>query len=98
MSKEYDPILMGEVRAIPECFTIYEKIVLEGPLTFEQFFAILKEKYDVNVTLVSSGKCALFNSYLPGNKHSLCASQDLLRTSIENTQRTKSQKADNILP
>ena len=32
---EYDPILMGKVTAIPEGFTIYDKIELDGPLTFE---------------------------------------------------------------
>ena len=34
-SKEYDPIVMGKVKAIPEGFTIYDKIVVEGPLTFD---------------------------------------------------------------
>jgi ubiquitin-activating enzyme E1 len=34
-SKDYDPIMMGPIKAIPEDFTIYEKIVVEGPLTFE---------------------------------------------------------------
>ncbi len=33
-SKEYDPILMGKVKSIPEDYTIYDKIVVEGPLTF----------------------------------------------------------------
>jgi len=34
-SKDYDPILMCKVKAIPEDYTIYEKIIVEGPLTFE---------------------------------------------------------------
>lgn len=33
-SKDYDPILMGKVKAVPEGFTIYDKIIVEGPLTF----------------------------------------------------------------
>ena len=33
-SKDYDPILMGAVKAIPEGFTIYDKIIVEGPMTF----------------------------------------------------------------
>lgn len=33
-SKDYDPILMGPVKAIPEGFTIYDKIIVEGPMTF----------------------------------------------------------------
>jgi ubiquitin-activating enzyme E1 len=33
-SKDYDPILMSKVKAIPEGYTIYDKVVVEGPLTF----------------------------------------------------------------
>lgn len=33
-SKEYDPIMMGPIKAVPEGFTIYDKIVVDGPLTF----------------------------------------------------------------
>ena len=29
----------------------------------------MKEKYKIDVTLVSCGTYALFNAYLPGNKH-----------------------------
>lgn len=34
-SKDYDPILMCKVKAIPEDYTIYDKVVVEGPLTFD---------------------------------------------------------------
>lgn len=68
-SKEYDPILMGKVKAIPEGFTIYDKIVIEGPKTFDQFFEEMKTRFNIDITLVSSGKVALYNGYLPGNKH-----------------------------
>lgn len=37
-SKELDPILGCPVKAIPEGFTIYDKVVVKGPLTFQQFF------------------------------------------------------------
>ena len=32
-------------------------------------FDELKAQYNIEVTLVSCGKMALYNSYLPGNKH-----------------------------
>lgn len=32
-------------------------------------FDDLKARYNVNITLVSCGKIALFNAYLPGKKH-----------------------------
>lgn len=68
-SKEYDPILAGPVKAIPEGYTIWDKVKLKGPLTFQQFFDHLKQQSQINVTLVSSGTFALYNGYLPGNKH-----------------------------
>ena len=37
-SKDWDPILQCKVQAIPEGWTIYDKVVVEGPLTFQQFF------------------------------------------------------------
>ena len=32
-------------------------------------FDELKSKYNIEITLVSCGRLALYNSYLPGNKH-----------------------------
>ena len=68
-SVELDPILGCPVKAIPEGFTIYDKLVIQGPMTFQQFFDYIKEKFNVEVSLVSCGKIALFNMYLPGKKH-----------------------------
>lgn len=33
-SKDYDPIVAGPIKAMPEGFTIYDKIVINGPKTF----------------------------------------------------------------
>lgn len=33
-SKDYDPIVAGPIKAVPEGFTIYDKIVVQGPKTF----------------------------------------------------------------
>lgn len=38
-------------------------------MTFQQFFDHMKERFNIEITLVSCGKIALFNSYLPGGKH-----------------------------
>ena len=70
-SKEWDPILMCKVKAIPEGYTIYDKVNVQGPLTFKQFFEEMKTRFNIEVTLVSSGKIALYNGYLPGNKHAV---------------------------
>ena len=69
-SKEYDPIMCGPIKCIPEDYTIYDKVVVDvGPLTFQQFFDHMKEQYKVDVTMIAAGKIALYNAYLPGNKH-----------------------------
>lgn len=36
--KDYDPILMGPIKAIPPNFTVWDKITLEGPLTLKEIF------------------------------------------------------------
>jgi hypothetical protein len=37
----------------------------------------LKERFNIEITLVSSGKIALFNSYLPGGKHEARRSREI---------------------
>ena len=77
-SKDYDPISMCAVKSIPEGYTIFDKTVVDiGSLTFQQFFDHMKEKYNIDVTLVSSGTYALYNSYLPGGKHKGRLSQSI---------------------
>lgn len=69
-SKDYDPIMAGPVRAVPEGFTIYDKVVVkQGSLTFGQLFTYLRDNVGVEVSMVACGRLALYNAYLPGNKH-----------------------------
>jgi len=44
-------------------------VVDVGPLTFQGFFDHMKELHKVDVTMIAAGKIALYNAYLPGNKH-----------------------------
>lgn len=69
-SKDYDPIMCGPIKAIPEGFSIYDKVTIKkGSLTFGKLFEHLKEIMGINVSMVACGRLALFNAYLPGNKH-----------------------------
>jgi len=69
-SKDYDPIMAGPIKAIPEGFTIYDKVTIkQGSMTFGQLFAWLRENIGVEVSMVACGRIALYNAYLPGNKH-----------------------------
>ena len=68
-SKEYDPIMAGPVTAVPEGYTSYSKITVnEGPLTIQGMLDSIKKSHDVDVDMISCGKVALYNAYLPGHK------------------------------
>lgn len=69
-SKEFDPIMCGPITCIPEGYTNYDKIVLQqGSMTFQQIFDWLRENKAVEISMVTCGEVALYNAYLPGNKH-----------------------------
>ena len=38
-------------------------------MTFQQLFDWLKENKNVEISMVTCGQVALYNAYLPGNKH-----------------------------
>ena len=70
VSKEFDPIMCGPVKAIPDEYTIYDKItVKEGSLTLQELFDWLKKEYKVDVSMVACGAAALYNGFLPSGKH-----------------------------
>lgn len=69
-SKDFDPIMCGPVTMLPEGYTNYDKVVLEqGSMTFQQLFDWMRDNKGVEITMVTSGDYALYNAYLPGNKH-----------------------------
>lgn len=69
-SKDYDPISMSAVKAIPEGYTIFDKTTIDaGSLTFQKLFDWLSENIGIDVYLVTSGNFSLYNGFLPGNKH-----------------------------
>ena len=69
-SKEFDPIMCGPVTMLPEGYTNYDKVVIqEGSKTFQELFTWLTENHGVEITMVTCGEVALYNAYLPGNKH-----------------------------
>jgi len=68
-SVDFDPIMCGPVKAIPEGFTNYDKITVDkGSLTVQQMIDHILAEYKVNVNMFSAGTCAIYNAYLPGQK------------------------------
>ena len=68
-SKEYDPIMMGPVKAMPENHTIWDKLDVKGPLTIAAFIDHFKEVHQAEVSMITYGSLQVYNEYLPGNKH-----------------------------
>jgi ubiquitin-activating enzyme E1 len=67
---KYDPIMGGEVKAIPEGFTHYDKTVIDvGSLTFQGLFDWFQKEKGLTINMVACGTASLYNQYLPGNKH-----------------------------
>lgn len=53
--KDYDPIMMGPVKAVPSNFTTWDKIIIPGSLTLGEFIGKIKADYKVVVSIMSSG-------------------------------------------
>ncbi|OMJ81381.1 hypothetical protein SteCoe_18172 [Stentor coeruleus] len=68
-SKDYDPIVMGPIKAYPEGFSTWEKITINGPCTLGEFNQKILSEHKLKVNIVSCGKTCLYNGYLPKNKH-----------------------------
>lgn len=66
VDKDYDEIMKGPIKAIPNGFTSWDKIeinIKNG--TIKDFIDYLTNKYNVEVNLVAVGNACLFNSFLP---------------------------------
>ncbi|OMJ80020.1 hypothetical protein SteCoe_19844 [Stentor coeruleus] len=68
-SKDYDPIVMGPIKAYPEGFSTWEKLHVTGPCTLGEFNQKILSEHKLKVNIVSCGKTCLYNGYLPKNKH-----------------------------
>lgn len=60
--KEYDPIMMGPVKAVPSGWTSWDKIDVEGPMTLQGIFDYVREKYQVNLSIVTIGDTMIYTS------------------------------------
>ncbi|CRH02680.1 ubiquitin-activating enzyme E1, putative [Plasmodium relictum] len=68
VDKEYDELMKGPIRAIPNGFTSWDKIqisIKNG--TTKNLIDYLNEKYAVEVNLISVGNACLYNCYLPAH-------------------------------
>jgi ubiquitin-activating enzyme E1 len=64
-SVAYDPVSMGPVRAYPEGFTRWDKVVLKaGSLTFKELEELMLREHKVELGMLTAGKHILYNPSL----------------------------------
>jgi ubiquitin-activating enzyme E1 len=71
VSKDMDPITGGPVKAKPEGFTPWEKIVVDfgkTDATIKELIDHLTEAHGIETVIISAGNACLFNAYLPTHK------------------------------
>ncbi len=67
VDKEYDPLMLGPIKAVPPKWTVWDKIVVDGPLTFRQFIDLMKKEYGVEVSIVTCNKASLIQTFMKSN-------------------------------
>lgn len=61
--KDYDPIMMGPVKAIPAGFTTWDKIRLSNCETLQNVIDQVKEQYGVILSIIGCGRATIYNIY-----------------------------------
>ena len=63
-----DKTIMGPVKAIPEGWNVWDKIIIEGSKTCKQLIDYLKSKYNINVDMLSVNGISIISTFLDGAK------------------------------
>jgi len=72
VSKDFDPIVQGPVKAKPEGFSSWDKILIDkGDCTLGDFVDCLQDDHGVEVVILSVGNACLYNSFLPAHRKRL---------------------------
>lgn len=68
VDKEYDPVFLGPVRAIPAKYTNWDKFQISGPITIKQLSQHFNKTYKISLSIITLGKVCIFNKYDPRSK------------------------------
>ena len=70
--KEDDPILLGPVKAIPSKWTVWDKIIINGPLTFRELIEYMRKTYGVDVSIISTAnKVTLIQTFMASKSNNM---------------------------
>ena len=67
-SIEFDPNLCAPVKAYPEGFTVWDKIVINGPLTLIGLLEKFSEEFNLKISLITLEKVCVYNCFTEGNE------------------------------
>ena len=67
VDKECDEGINGPVKAIPPNWTVWDKIIIKGPKTLEQFIEYIQIEFKVNTILISSKGITIFQNITSEN-------------------------------
>lgn len=96
VSKDFDAVTGEPVRAKPEGFTPWQKIIVDLPdnkdPTLQQFIDFLAQSQQIDVVIVSAGNTCLYNAYMPRHKDRLGRSliqvyEEVSKTTIPNDKK-----------
>jgi len=90
--KTYDPLLLGPVKAIPPDWTVWDKIVIDGPLTFREFIKMLETKFDVDVNIITCSRLTLIQTFIKSNLDRLDTKIEELYEKLANQPFPEKQK------
>ena len=60
---DYDPFMLGPTKSIPFDHTVWDKIIINGPLTFNELFDFLGKEYGIKVDIVSCSGIHLIQTF-----------------------------------
>jgi ubiquitin-activating enzyme E1 len=67
--KEYDEMLLGPVKAIPPGWTVWDKIEVSKSMTCKEFIDYVKERYNVDTSVITSNNVTIIQTFMPSNKN-----------------------------
>ena len=65
---EIDPVLNIPVKIIPDGWTIWDNIIIEGSQECKKLIEYIKVKYNVDITLITSESIIIYDSRSKKNK------------------------------
>ena len=66
--KEYDALMLGPIKAVPPKWTVWDKIEVDGPMTFRQFIDKMKSDYGVEINIITCSNTTLIQTFIKSNK------------------------------